>query len=290
MRRGFLFSLGVMLLSMTQFAAPATSTLNVPKVVEAGAAFSIATAGSGEAVLYIVGPGQVLRRKVQLGRSANFAVGEVYGAGHYVALLAQGSSSEQTEFDVVAARQPADMSFFAKPSRLPVDSRQGISGVVYVFDKFQNLILEPVPVSFQLSGAGAEPERTAMTQNGVAWLKVDSATKSGPAQFQAKVGSIADKRVVQQVPGDPCNLRMSARPSGQRIALETEPVRDCRGNPVTDGTIVTFTESFNGSESVVDVPLKRGVARTDVPAHQGAVISVASGVVMGNEIRWGAGK
>jgi hypothetical protein len=72
--------------------------------------------------------------------------------------------------------------------------------------------------------------------------------------------------------------------------LETDLVRDCRGNPVTDGTIVTFTENFNGSQSVVDVPLKRGVARTDMPAHPGAVISVASGVVMGNEIRWEAGK
>jgi hypothetical protein len=290
MKRRFLFSLGMILFSMTRFASPATGTLNVPKVVEAGAAFSIATSGSGNAVLYIVGPGQVLRRKLQLGQTADFAPGDLYSAGHYVALLVEGSSAEQTEFDVVAARQPAGMSFFAKPSRIPVDLRQGISGVVYVFDRFHNLVLEPVSVSFQLSGAGAAPALTAMTHNGVAWLKVDSATKSGAAQFQAKVGSFTGKRVVQQVPGDPCNIKISARPSGQRIALETDPVRDCRGNPVTDGTIVTFTENFNGSQSVVDVPLKRGVARTDMPAHPGAVISVASGVVMGNEIRWEAGK
>jgi hypothetical protein len=84
-------------------------------------------------------------------------------------------------------------------------------------------------------------------------------------------------------------LKMSARPEGQRIALQTEPVRDCRGNPVTDGTIVTFTESSNGRQSVVDVPLKRGIAKTDMPAYNGAVISVASGVVLGNEIRWRGG-
>src|SRR6266567_4778465 len=289
MKRRFLSSLGVVLLSVTRFAAPASGTLNVPKLVEAGAAFAIATSGSGDAVLYIVGPGQVLRRKLQLGQTADFAPGDLYSAGHYVALLVEGSSAEQTEFDVVAARQPAGMSFFAKPSRIPVDLRQGISGVVYVFDRFHNLVLEPISVSFQLSGTGAAPERTAMTHNGVAWLKVDSATKSGAAQFQAKVGSVTGKRVVQQVPGDPCNIKISARPSGQRIALETDLVRDCRGNPVTDGTIVTFTENFNGSQSVVDVPLKRGVARTDMPAHPGAVISVASGVVMGNEIWSGAG-
>jgi len=66
-------------------------------------------------------------------------------------------------------------------------------------------------------------------------------------------------------------------------------VRDCNGNPVPDGTIITFTETYNGGQSTVDVPLKRGVARTEMPARNGAVISVASGVVMGNEIRWSGG-
>ena len=69
--------------------------------------------------------------------------------------------------------------------------------------------------------------------------------------------------------------------------METEPVRDCSGNAVPDGTIVTFTETYNGGESTVDVPLKQGVARADMPAYNGAKISVATGVVLGNEIRWG---
>jgi hypothetical protein len=79
---------------------------------------------------------------------------------------------------------------------------------------------------------------------------------------------------------------MNVRPLGQRLALETEPVRDCSGNPVPDGTIVTFTEAYSGGEATVDVPLKRGVAKTEMPAYDGATISVATGVVMGNEIRW----
>jgi hypothetical protein len=84
---------------------------------------------------------------------------------------------------------------------------------------------------------------------------------------------------------------MTVRGAGkkERIALETEPVRDCNGNPVPDGTIVTFTQTYRGGQSMVDVPLKRGVARTEMPARSGAVISVASGVVMGNEIHWSGG-
>jgi len=92
--------------------------------------------------------------------------------------------------------------------------------------------------------------------------------------------------VVGQVPGDPCTLQMSAKPAGTKIQLETQPVRDCSGNPVPDGTIVTFTETYNDSKSTVDVPLKRGVAKVEMPAHRGATISVASGVVLGNQIRW----
>jgi hypothetical protein len=37
----------------------------------------------------------------------------------------------------------------------------------------------------------------------------------------------------------------------------------------------------------VDVPLKHDIAQTELPAYDGAVLSVATGVVMGNEIRVG---
>ena len=94
-------------------------------------------------------------------------------------------------------------------------------------------------------------------------------------------------RVIRQVPGDPCGLQMTARSAGQKVDLETAPVRDCSGNAVPDGTIVTFKEIYKDGEATVDVPVKRGIARTEMPAYPGATISVATGVVMGNEIRWG---
>jgi hypothetical protein len=264
----------------------AAQSLRLPKTVKAGTAFSIPSSGSGKAVLYVVGPAQVLRRDVQLGEAISFAPGDLHNAGHYLVLLV-GSSTENGAFDVTAS-QPTALSFIAKPSRLPVDLHDGISGVAYVFDTFHNLVLQPTQVSFQLSGvAGAPQSRTVSTRDGVAWTKMNSASKEGAARFTAQVGSVADKRVIQQVPGDPCRLRMNVRPSGQRLQLETEPVRDCSGNAVPDGTIVTFTEMYDGGEATVDVPLKRGVARTEMPAYKGATISVATGVVMGNEIRWG---
>jgi hypothetical protein len=276
-----------LLLAATQSLGAQTPTLQFPETLEAGATISVTTSGSGEGVLYIVGPEQVVQRKVTLGETIVLGTDDLHNAGRYTAFLVGTSFTETADFDVLPARQPATMSFLAKPSRLPVGLPAGISGVVYLFDAFRNLIVEPLPILFQLSEAGSIPqERTVPSHDGVAWLKMDSAQKAGNTEFQATVAGITEKRVVEQVPGDPCNLKMTARPSGNEIALETELLRDCRGNPVPDGTVVTFSEQYNGSESTVDAPLKRGVARTQLPAHDGAVISVATGVVLGNQIRW----
>jgi len=265
-----------------------SASMTLPKQVKAGSPFSIQTTGSGKAVLYIVGFGQVVRRELQLGQTASFSAEDMHDAGHYVAALIGQSSNDNGAFDVVPASQPANLSFLAKPSRLPVSLHDGISGAVYVFDAYQNLITAPTPVSFQLSGtSGITQTRTAETREGRAWTQMDSAAKEGAAHFAVHVGDISSTRIIQQVPGDPCALRMSARPSGQKIELQTEPLRDCSGNAVPDGTVVTFTEAYDGKQTTVDVPLKRGIAQAELPAYNGAKISAATGVVLGNEIHWG---
>jgi hypothetical protein len=288
MKFKFTFFFGGMVLAAMQLALAQTGALRLPRTVAAGSAFSIQSTGSGKAILYIVGPGQVLRRNVQLGETTSFAPGDLHNAGHYLAVLVGQSATDNGAFDVTAADQPAALSFLAKPSRLPVGLHGGISGVVYVFDPFQNLVLAPVQVSFQLSGvAGEGKTRTVTTRDGVAWTKVDSEAKEVAAQFVAQAGSVSVARVIQQVPGNPCSLRMNAHRAGQRLLLETEPVRDCGGNAVPDGTIVTFTETSNEGQATVDVPIKRGIARTEMPAYDAARVSVATGVVVGNEIRLG---
>jgi len=279
-------------LTISIFEARAqTGALTLPRTLRAGAALSVRTSGTGVGVLYIVGPAQVLTRALQLGETVVFQEGELHNAGHYTAFLEGPSSREIADLDVVAATEPASISFLAKPSRLPVNLPDGISGVAYLFDAFQNLILEPTQVSFQLSETeGATQRRLVGARNGVAWAKMPSAPKAGIAHFLATAGGVTEKRIVLQVPGDPCLLRMTAHQVGDQIDLETEPVRDCRGNPVADGTIVTFIETYQDTECTVDAPLKHGIARALVPAHSGSVISVASGVVMGNEIRSQAGR
>jgi hypothetical protein len=282
-----IFSLAALSLAAVPSAQAQNGNLTVPSTVQAGSAFSIQTSGSGKSVLYIVGPAQALKQDVQLGEAVSFPAGSLYNAGHYLAILAGTSSSGTGAFDCVPSSKPANLSFLAKPSRLAVGLQNGISGTVYVFDAYYNLITTPMPVSFDLSNPSGEKQaRTLTTHQGVASVEMNSTTKEGIDKFEAQAGGVSSDRIVEQVPGDPCGLRMSAQPSGQLLQLKTDPVRDCSGNAVPDGTIVTFTENYNGTQSTVDVPLKRGIAQVEMPAHSGARISVASGVVMGNEIRW----
>jgi hypothetical protein len=289
MTRWVTLSCALVVLSLA-WAGAEISEIHLPETVIAGTALSVPTTGSGTAMCYIVGPGSAIRREVRLGESLSLTSNDLHNAGRYVVMLVADSKTQSAQFDVVASPQPSTMSFLAKPSRLPVNLSDGISGVAYVFDAFRNLVLQPQQISFEvLDSNGRAQSRSATSRNGVAWVRMNSAAKAGPAQFQAIVSNVREKRVIQQVAGEPCSIKMSARASGQRVSLETEPVRDCNGNPVPDGTIVSFTETYQGGQSTVEVPLKRGVAKTEMPARSGALISVAAGVVMGNEIRWSGG-
>jgi hypothetical protein len=270
-----------------QGGAYAQDGLHLPDRITAGDAFSIQSTGSGNASLYIVGPDQVLKRDVHLGETAFCAAGSLYNAGHYLVFLTGANSAESGSFDVSAARQPETLSFLARPSRLAVGLQDGITGAVYVFDAYHNLIDTPLQVSFELSNpSGPAQQRTVQTRNGAAWTAMNSTTHQGIDRFEARVGDVSSDRVIEQVPGDPCALKMTAQQAGPQLQLQTAPVRDCSGNAVPDGTIVTFTETYDNSQSTVDVPLKRGIAKVDMPARQGSTISVASGVVLGNQIRW----
>ncbi len=261
--------------------------LTIPAKVQAGIAFSIQSSGSGKAALYILGPEQVIKRNVDLGGTTWFPAGTLYNAGHYVVIVTSENSTETGSLDVTPASQPTDLTFLARPSRLAVGLQGGITGAVYLIDTYKNLVPASVPVEFQLtSPSGDTQSRTVTTHDGAAWTEMNSSSKQGVAKFAARTGSISSERVISQVPGDPCGLKMSAKPAGQQIQLQTDPVRDCSGNAVPDGTIITFTEAYNGGQSTVDVPLKRGIAQVEMPAHPGAVITVASGEALGNQIRW----
>lgn len=270
--------------------AAVAADFNLPTTQTAGSALTIATSGSGEADFYLVGPATRLKQKVRLGAPVTIAAADLRRAGRYTAIL-RASDGPMARTFLVQPAAPETVSFLAQPSRVPAGAHEAISGTAFVMDSFHNLVVAATPVRFELTVADSAPEvRNAVSRDGVAWTRMDSTRRAGNAQFSASVADTRVTRIVQQTAADPCNLRMHAQPAAQGILVETDPVRDCAGNPVPDGTIVTFTSVDAGGRTTVDAVIKRGVARAALPAASRATISVASGVVMGNEIRWGGGQ
>jgi hypothetical protein len=201
------FVYGILMVLACWFAARAAgaSDLSVPQRVPAGEEVKIHAGGSGSATLYLFGPFAAVKQEVKLG-DITLPADDVLDAGQYTVIVNGDSATFW-----VTPNKVARLSFINHPSRLPVAVPNGIGGVVYTFDKFHNLVIDPQPVKFELSmkDSGAVT-RTIQTKDGVAFAGFDSSRKAGPAQFVATVGDVTEKRVVQQVASDPCNLRMSA--------------------------------------------------------------------------------
>ncbi|HEY1264231.1 MAG TPA: hypothetical protein VGF06_11965, partial [Terriglobales bacterium] len=205
-------------------------------------------------------------------------------SGRYVALVCSGSCTSAHFF--VSPADVSKLTFLAHPSRVPVGRNDAISGVALPFDNFGNLVLTPVTVDFRLSANQAPVlTRSARTRLGVAWFRGNSGGRGGMAQLSASVGDVSAQRALQLVASDPCNLRIKASPDANGIQVETEPVHDCTGNVVPDGTIVSFTAKNSEGRSTVDAPIKKGIARATLTTSGETVISAASGVVIGNELR-----
>ncbi len=263
--------------------------LRLPAKMIAGEAVTIPSSSTGPETFYLIGPGLVAKRQIQAEDNIQINSDEIATAGNYQAIVCKEKEQEcaTTNF-YVAPNRAAELVFLVHPSRVSVGEPNAISAVTVVVDRFQNLALQPEGVIFRAttkeSSVSSPPK---MTRNGIVWTRLNSGLKEGAVEISASLGQLSERRVVQQIAGEPCNLHASAELKGNHVVLQTEPVRDCRGNSVPDGTIVTFTKLDRLGRSTVDAPIKKGVARTEMSFGGAATISVACGVVVGNDIHMG---
>lgn len=269
-------------------AGASATDLRLPDKAVAGQNTTIATSGSGSATLYVVGPGSAIKRDIRLGGDVEIKGEQLRKSGFYQVVV-KSSDGDSTKQLYVAPAVPEKINFLARPSRVPVGEPKAIAGTAFVFDGYENLVVAPTAVTFNLAvpGAPAKTQRV-MTKDGVAYLQTGSGTKAGPGQFVVSIGDNSVRRVVEETASEPCNLKFKVHKEKEGLIAETDPVRDCSGNAIPDGTIVTFISNEPGQgRSTVDARVKKGVARAVLPAVPGSTISVASGVTLGNEVRWG---
>lgn len=282
-----LLKVRLLMVFLTVPALGQSISLRAPADVTAGSSFSIATTGNGSGTFYLLGPSRVLKQSVQFGQDLPVSGEDIPASGSYQAVACDSSGCSSTDF-FVRPGAPARLSFLVHPSRVPVSSANAINATALVFDRFQNTVLTPTPVEFHFSPAGAASyTRSQTTNRGIAWLQMRSLAKQGPLQIVATVGDVAEPRVIQQVAAEACGLRMTASASPRNVRVQTDPIRDCSGNPLPDGTIVSFTKIDQAGRSTVDTPIKKGVATAQFSVSGPARISLACGVVLGNEISIG---
>jgi len=288
MRLAFHFCLSIALGTVGS-SISAAQDLRAPSAVTAGEAVTISTTGSGKATFYLVGPGVANKSEVSLGGEIALRSQDLRDAGQYFAVLCS-DSCHSASFYVMSAK-PASLAFLVHPSRVPVAANDAVSGVALAFDRFGNLNLDPGTITFQLSaGKTSLLSRSVAAHDGIAWFRTTSGKSAGPLLVVASIGDLSARRNVQEVASEPCNLRITGQRTKDSLVVQTEPVHDCAGNPVPDGTIVSFTATDASGRSTVDAPIKRGIARAEIAASGPVVVSVASGVAMGNELRIGGGQ
>ena len=263
----------------------AAAEIHPPAQVSAGSDFTISSSGSGDATFYLVGPSSVVKRQVKLGGDINIPADDVKAAGRYVAIACGSDGCSSAPFFVLAG-EPTKVSFLLHPSRVPVTAHNAINATAFVFDRFHNPVLRPVTLDFKVvPKTGPSFTKSVKTVQGVAWMQMSPTPKEGPVKVSASIGASDEPRVIQQVASDACNLRIRAQRTAKGLLVETDPVKDCSGNTVPDGTVVSFSVVGDKGRTTVDAPIKKGVARVELPISGHATISVASGVVIGNEIR-----
>src|SRR5271165_2808060 len=282
--RSVIFALAIFVLGCAGVESAAALGLHGPATVSAGQAFNLPTQGSGEASFYLFGPSGALKKTIQLGTDIQVASERVSSAGQYRAIVCSGDDCEHADFEVLPG-EPARLAFFLHPSRVPVSAPNAIDATAFLFDRYFNPAFAPAKVEFQIApAAAARFSQVVTSQRGVAWMRMGSSAKEGSVRITAAVGQLAQPRMIQQVAAEACGLRIKAVRDDKGFSFETDPVRDCGGNPLPDGTIVTFTNIDSAGKTTVDAPIKKGVARARLPIQGHARISVACGVVLGNEL------
>jgi serine protease len=181
-----------------------------------------------------------------------------FGPGHTCTGTTTCGAGIVNAYAALRAVSTPSMTLVAAPSTLLVGSLSTLT--ITVTDQLGYLVANGTVVSFTTNLGSASPV-TRVTTNGVATATLSS-TVAGLATVTATVGSLNATAPVTFTPGPPANLSLIATPStlpvGNLSAL-TVTVTDQFGNPVANGTVVSFTTSF-GALSNSSATTVNGVA------------------------------
>ena len=140
------------------------------------------------------------------------------------------------------AGSPVTVTLQANPTSQIVGASSALTATVV--DQFGNPVTNGTNVTFASNIGG--PIAPALTTNGLATSSISS-TVAGTAFITATSGAASGSATVIFTPGSPITVTLQANPTSQSVGASsalTATVVDQYGNPVANGTSVTFTTSL----------------------------------------------
>jgi parallel beta-helix repeat protein len=190
----------------------------------------------------------------------------VAGVATVTATLNSLSATAQVTFTPGA---PFTLTLTAVPATLPVGNSSTLTATAT--DQFGNPVADGTTISLTTSLGGVSPV-TATTVGGVVTATLNS-TVAGVATVTATVNSLSATAQVTFTPGAPFTLTLTAVPAtlpvGNSSTL-TATATDQFGNPVADGTTISFTTSLG--------TLSSGAATTSSGSATVTLSSIVAGV------------
>ena len=213
---------------------------------------------------------------------------DIFGTATIVANVGGVAKNIQIEF--AEADDPSTIILDADSTVISILGTTGITATV--LDGEGNPVIDGFPVSFSSSPASTSVTPSDTTIDGLATSIFSAGTQSGVATVEAKSGTVSATISITIASGPAGSLEfVSALPTVIGVKGSALPqkstikfrVRDVNGNPVRDGTLVTFTliSGVGGGETLE--PVQVGTITVQGEAGLESLVStvLTSGTVSG---------
>ena len=271
-------------------------TANPTRLVANGTSESVVTAVVKEASSYVAVPDLDVVFATNLGTipahvktdpsgtaSVKLRAGRQTGWATVVGTV--GNALRDTVRVYFGESKPAYLTLQARPAVIQADGTSTSEITATVSDSSRNPVPDGTAVRFELLQGKGRLDSYRQTTGGVATTTLVSDTKPGLALVRATVGGLADTVTVRYVAGGPASISVVADSSslpadGVTMTHVRAYVYDVSGNPVADGTVVTFEADLGHITERAQT--QDGVAQAQFSGSQTGVATIvarAGGVV-----------
>jgi hypothetical protein len=174
-----------------------------------------------------------------------------------ITLIARAGTARGEGQVEIRPNPPADpVQPIVGPRSVAADGDHETMALAVPFDDYGNPVADGTPLTLRILHPGDQLEQQTLTVTHLlAWGWVNSRTRAGRAVVSAAVGDAhGPDTTFEEVPTWPASFGLSASPLNlpadgrQLLTLRTDLIRDRFGNPMIDGTLVTFVVEVAGSE------------------------------------------